>query len=260
MLLLPERAARAVVVRAGGLVAGFSGLTAAAMAALGTLGMQTHAYLGMLAAETSAGSSMSAASREVMPVASEITSLESILGFWIANPMVRIALTCLLLAGLGLLALRQTRRVDSERGALLAVGAWCSLGMLATYHRAHDATLLLLLAPWVVDRVRRSPHAWHAWATAALYCAVSASAAFPMVARWVSAAPVYADTPSGRMIVRWVSAAPAHSPTAFILLRQAGLADLLLLLVLLLAMEREHAHQAARSLEIAEADEVEAAA
>ena len=87
MLLLPERAARAVVVRAGALVAGFTALTAAVMAAVGTLGLQTHAYLAMLSAEASTGSSMSATSRTVLPVVSEITSLDSILGFWISNPV-----------------------------------------------------------------------------------------------------------------------------------------------------------------------------
>jgi hypothetical protein len=239
MLLLPERAARAVVVRAGALVAGFTVLTAAVMAAMGTLALQTHAYLAMLAVE--GGASMSAASREVLPVVSEITSLDSILGFWIANPAVRIGLTCVTLLGLVLLAIRLTRRVDSERAALLAVGAWCALGMLATYHRTADAMLLLLLLPWVLDRVRRTPWAWHAWAAAAFYAAMSTSADFPVVKRWVESLP-------------------ASSPLAFLLLRQAGLADCLLLLVLLLALKSEVGRQLMRNTGSAEADERQAAA
>ena len=175
MLLLPERATRSMVMRAIALVAGFTALTAGVMAAMGTLGFETHAYLAMLAAETSAGASMNAASREVLPVVSQITSLDSIVGFWVTNPASRVLLTCAMLLGIGLLAIRQTRRVDTERGALLAVGMWCTLGMLATYHRAHDAVLLLLLVPWAVDRVRRTPLAWHAWAAAALYFAMSVS-------------------------------------------------------------------------------------
>lgn len=241
MFLLPERAARKVALRAVVLVAVFTALTAAALAATGTLGLQTHSYLAMLSAETSNGASMSSTSREVLPIVSQITSLESILGFWIANAPVRTAITSALLLALGLFVVRQTRRVSTERGALLVVAAWCALGMLATYHRAHDAVLLLLLVPWVVDRVRRAPLAWPTWAIAALYCAMSVSADFPVV-------------------VRWVAAAPPHSLTAFLLLRQAGLAELLLLLVLLVAIQREHQRSIALPAEEAEPQDLHAAA
>lgn len=241
MLLLPERASRAIVLRAAGLTAGFAVLTAGSMAAMGTLGLQTHSYLAMLSAETSAGASMNATSREVLPVVSQITSLESILGFWIANPVVRVGLTCVGLLGLGLLVMRQTRRVDSERGATLAVSAWCTFGMLATYHRAHDAVLLLLVVPWVVDRIRRTPLAWPAWAVAIFYGGMSLSASFPVVERWVAAVP-------------------ANSFTAFVLLRQVGLADVLLLLVLLFAMEQERIRIAIQAIQKAEAEDLHAAA
>lgn len=220
MFLLPERAARAVVLRAAALISAFAAVTAGVLAATGTLALQTHSYLAMLSAETSGSASMSATSREALPVVSQITSLESILGFWIANPAVRASLSCVILLGLGIFLARLTRRVNTDRGALLAVSAWCALGMLATYHRAHDAVLLLLLVPWVVDRIRRTPLAWPAWAVAVLYCFMSASAAFPD-------------------IVRWVAAAPPHSLTAFLLLRQVGLAELLLLPVLLVSIHRE---------------------
>ena len=242
MLLLPERAARAVAARAIALATGFAVLSAAAMAAMGTLGLEVRSYLAMLSAETSAGASMSATSREVLPVPAQITSLDSIMGFWIANHSLRVALTCTVLLGLALLVVRQTRRVDSERGALLAIAAWGTLGMLATYHRAHDAVLLLLAVPWVVDRVRRAPRAWHAWATLALYCAMSVSVDLPAV-------------------TRWVAAASQHSMAAFVLLRQVAIADLLLLPVLLLAMERERAsRRGRRSLSSDEAREMAAAA
>jgi hypothetical protein len=241
MLLLPERAARAVVVRAAAVVAGFTALTAGVMAATGTLALQTHDYLAMLSAEASAGASMSAQSRIVLPVVSEITSLDSILGFWITNPLVRMALTCLALLGLGLLAVRLTRRVDSERAALLAVGAWSSLGLLATYHRTADAMLLLLLLPWALNRVRRTPWAWHTWAAVTLYLAMSVSADFPVVKGWVDALP-------------------ANSPVAFLLLRQAGLADCLLLLVLLLGLRRDEQHRVVPETHAAEMAESQAAA
>ena len=241
MVLLPERAARAVVLRAVALVAAFTAVTAAALAATGTLALQTHSYFAMLSAETSGSASMSATSREILPVVSQITSLQSILGFWIANPAVRTALSCAILLALGILLARFTRSVDTDRGALLAVSAWCALGMLATYHRAHDGVLLILLVPWVVDRIRRTPLAWPAWAVTALYCAMSASAAFPDVARWVATAP-------------------PHSLTAFLLLRQVGLAELLLLLVLMVAIHREHQRRNILPAQEAEPQDLHAAA
>jgi hypothetical protein len=241
MLLLPERAARAVVLRTLAICVGFGLVTVIAMAAMGTLSLQIHSYLAMLASETASGASMNATSRDVLPVVAQITSLGSIVGFWVANPGPRLALTAAGLLVLGLAAAWQTRRVDSERGALLAVGAWCALGMLVTYHRAHDAVLLLLVAPWVVDRLRRARLAAYALAAAALYCAMSTSADLPVV-------------------IRWVSSAGAHSLVAFALLRQVGLADLLLLLVLLVAMTREHAYREGIGTGLAEQEELPVAA
>jgi hypothetical protein len=241
MALLPERAGRAVAAKALALVVGFTAVTAAAMAATGTLTMQTHAYLAMLKEETGSGASMSAASREALPVVSQITSLDSIIGFWTSSAAVRVGLTFALLLVLALVLWRMARRVHTERGALLAVCAWCALGTLATYHRAHDAVVLLLLTPWLVDRVRRAPRAWHAWAATALYCAISISADFPSVQRWVSGVS-------------------AHSVMAFILLRQAGIADLLLLTVAGFALAQENGIRAARQARTAEAEDVAAAA
>ena len=241
MFFLPERAARAVVVRAIALAAGFAAVSVAAMGATGTLGLESHSYLAMLSAETAAGASMNVASHEVLPIVAQITSLQSIMAFWLTTPVLRTVLTGVVLLGLGYIMLRQTRRVNTEHGALLAVGAWCVLGMLATYHRAHDAALAVVLVPWAVDRVRRTPLAWHAWAAAALYCAMSASADFEVVKRWVSAAS-------------------EHSLTAFVLLRQAGLADLLLVLVLLLAMGHERTRERMRGTASDEAEDLAIAA
>ena len=136
---------------------------------------------------------------------------------------------------------RWTRVVDSQRGALLAVGAWCSLGMLATYHRAHDASLLVLLLPWIVARIRRTPLAWQPWAAVALYGAMSISADFPSV-------------------VRWLSALPADSVLSFVLLRQAGLAELLLLVILLFSLRQERPEHRAGILEPEYAEEIRHAA
>ena len=220
MLLLPERAGRKIVMRSIALTVAFTALTATVLVASGQFGMQTRSYIATLSAENSGGASMSSASREALPVVSQVISLQSVLGFWIANPIVRGVWTGLLLLAVGVLLARWTRQVDSQRSALLAVGAWCSLGMLATYHRAHDASLLILLVPWVVARLRRAPLSWRVWMTLGLYCAMSISADFPTV-------------------VKWLSALSADSALRFVLLRQAGLAELLLLGVLLFSLKLE---------------------
>jgi hypothetical protein len=62
------------------------------------------------------------------------------------------------------------------------------------------------------------------------------------------------------VVERWVAALPANSPLAFLLLRQAGLADCLLLVVLLLALKSEGGRLVTRSTQSAEADEPQAAA
>jgi hypothetical protein len=193
-------------------------------AASGTFSSQTRAYLAMLGTESSAGASMNSASHEALPVVAQITSLNSILGFWLTNSMIRGGLTCLLLLVLGALLIRRTRLVDTERGALLAIGAWCSMGMLATYHRAHDASLLILLVPWVISRIRDTPLRWPAWTAVALYCGMSVSLDFPVV-------------------LRLVGTAPQHSLLSFLLLRQVALSNLLLLLVLFMTMSDEHVNE-----------------
>ena len=242
MALLPERGGRIVAARSLGLIAGFTALVAAAMASMGMLVMQTHGYLAILAEETSAGASMSASSREVLPIVSQITSLSSVIGFWTDNSAIRIGLTCIILAGFGFLLIQQTRAVNTERGALMAAAAWSALGMMATYHRAHDAVLLLLLlVPWVVDRQRRRPFQWNAWAIAVLYAAISVSVDLSYVQHWVVDVPRY-------------------SFAAFLLLRQAGIADLLLLAAVLMALARENSAQAALPEAMTPANSISAAA
>jgi hypothetical protein len=221
MLLLPIRSFRSVGVRSAALFAAFTIAVAVTLAACGRLGLQSLSYLHMLSSESSAGASMSAASREALPIVAQITSLQSIVGYWFASPVVRSAAAYAGLLLAGLLLARSTRRVESERGTLLAISAWCSFGMLATYHRAHDATILLLLVPWAVSWVRRRWSAWHVWAAIALYCGMSVSADFPTV-------------------VHWLSTMPSNSVFAFVLLKQAALADALLMGVLLFSFQYEY--------------------
>jgi hypothetical protein len=61
-------------------------------------------------------------------------------------------------------------------------------------------------------------------------------------------------------VQRWIANVPPYSLQAFLLLRQVGLADLLLLLVLLLAMHHEHARRWASRTGDVDSDELAAAA
>jgi hypothetical protein len=62
------------------------------------------------------------------------------------------------------------------------------------------------------------------------------------------------------VVARWVSTASRYSLEAFVLLRQVGLADLLLLVVLLLAMVHERTRQLARITHSVESDQISIAA
>lgn len=160
---------------------------------------------------------MSAGSREVLPVVAQIPALSSLIGFWTAAPLAR-ALGWVVLLRLLITLWRTTRRVRSEPAADLAVAAWCALGLLITYHRAHDAILLLLLTPWLANRLRREPANWRPWATVLLYGALSVGPALG------------AGVAAGRIEVL-----PRTLP-AFFALRQASLAALGLCAVLLLSL------------------------
>jgi hypothetical protein len=215
LVLLPERRGRVVGLRAA-TIAVLSGSAALLVATRGQLQMQVAAFLAMMRSEVAPGGSMNAGSREALPVVSQITSLHSLLGFWTSSTPVSVGVVLALVALCAVLVW-QTRRVRGEHGASLAAGAWCAFGLLTTYHRAHDATLLLVLTPWLVDRLRREPRAWQPWATVLLYAAMSLGPQLSAVAR---SAAVRGDRSLG----------------SFLMLRQAGLADLALFLVLLSRM------------------------
>jgi hypothetical protein len=94
------------------------------------------------------------------------------------------------------------------------MGAWLAFGLLATYHRAHDAMVLLLLLPWLFDALQRSPRRWRVWAVLSLIVALNLSVPFDLMRIHV---------PNGAL----------SSLLTFLSQRQAAFADLGILLVLL---------------------------
>lgn len=215
LLALPERRGRRVAFAA---LLGALGVGAALTLALGAHhpGAQMTAFFTMVRAETEPGGSMFPGSHEALPVVAQITSLASLLGFWATAPVAQLGGLAVLGVGLAIL-LRLTPRARGEGPATVAVAAWGAFGMLMTYHRAHDAILLLVLAPWLAYRLRRAPRDPRVWAILALYAALSVGPA-----------------PGGT----GVQTLPG-TLRGFLLARQAGLVALPLFGVLLLTLRDE---------------------
>jgi hypothetical protein len=225
LLLIAEPVGRRIVLRAVALAAGFGTAMAAWLALTGTLMMQTRSFVEIIGAESGGSASMNASSRALLPALVQITSLSSLVGFWTTNQRVCsvVGWTLALLAAAAIY--RLTRGLD-ERTKLLAVGACCALGMVATYHRSLDAVLLLILLPWAIDRIRRRPLSWQPWLAFGLYCALAMG-------------------PDEVRIAALLSRLPADGFRAFVLQRQAALAATLLVMVLVSALVREQTERLA---------------
>ena len=179
-------------------------------------GVQFSAFFHMLHGET-AGGSMRAGNHELMEVPSQIVSLDSLLGY-AGGHGARAAGLVLLVAMAGILAWA-CLRMRGTTGRLEAVSAWCALGLIATYHRAADGTLLLMMLPLLALRWKADWRSGWAWAVAGLYAAASAGIDYvPM--SWMVAHPRFG------------------SAEVFVLYRQAALAFALLAIMLLWSVVR----------------------
>ncbi len=132
------------------------------MAAHHQLAPEIAAYRAMVQQEI-AGGSMDPTNIETIAVAAQITSLASLLGYWLTRFPLTLANAALLTALFGtLLSLSLKLETKPFDSTLLRVAAWSAFGLLATYHRAHDSLVLLLLLPWLLWRmqtVRKYPMA-----------------------------------------------------------------------------------------------------
>ena len=217
LFLMPEQSARKVGVRAAILSGGFAALTAIALLRAGNLGVQLRGFSAILRSETASGSSMNPGNHEIIPIVAQITSLHSLAGFWFDGSWIQSLLILAVLVALGVFIARLLRNAHIESEFVPALGAWIAFGLLATYHRAHDALVLLMLVPWLVDALRRRARRWYPWAIILLYAALNVSVSFDLVRLRI------ADGEYNPLI-------------RFLLLRQAALADLALVLVLLIGV------------------------
>ena len=184
---------------------------------------QVESYRAMVAAETHGGS-MAASNDEFIAVAAQITSLASLLGYWIHSK----ALAVLAAAGLAvcaalLVAATWPRADDDDSSRLLRFAAWSAFGLIATYHRAHDGIVLLVLLPYVVARLRTSWHDWFAWSY--LLLSLAAGLGPPL------------------QTINWLASTPGIGGAArFLAYRQSSLAFLLLLLLVVAQAYRRQTH------------------
>lgn len=185
------------------------------------LGTQMRSYRTIVLSETNDGS-MAATNRELLPVAAQITSLQSAAGYWVNNDVLSKMASTLCVVGLMLYLVAtawRLRRVRTAEQRLLLVACWCCVGLIATYHRAHDGIVLLLLTPWTVWRLRRNWRDGLVWLLLPLYFAMS----------W---------GPSTEWIAWCAQTTHMKALCDVVLYRQASLATLGLLGVLLVVLER----------------------
>jgi hypothetical protein len=220
MLLLPGRASRRVAVRSLVVLAGLALATILVLAATHQLALQVHGYRAVLASEMSGDASMSPTTRGINALTTQVTSLKSIIGFW-QTPGVFASLLCdLFLFACAVAALLLTGRASSERQALLSVAVWTAFGLSATYHRAFDGMIVLIILPWVLASLSAAAQRWKAVAIAVFLIAASCGPELPTVLDL---------TNDGHL----------RTMGAFLLIRQAALADLCIVLVLLFLLWRE---------------------
>ena len=181
---------------AGKLVAGISGgvfllgnltslvilyMRGAAQSVVGSL-------VAMLVAESRSGS-MSPASREALPAMAQLTGVNSLFGLWIGQPVRGALVAMVVLALLGSLlrvAWRTRWRGRDGSWQVLIVAALFAVGMLASYHRAHDAVMLpALLGLWLAHAIRRSVASRVSRAKRWVYGAGSASVLLLLAAGWI---------------------------------------------------------------------------
>jgi hypothetical protein len=124
-------------------------------------------YRAMVASEGGSGS-MSPTNYEFLAIAGQITSLASLLGYWLRGGLLQVlTIGSLLLVAAGLVV--ASRRPCLDDGTrLVRICAWSVFGMLATYHRAHDGAFLLLLLPYLLARLRDRHHDLFAWTALAM--------------------------------------------------------------------------------------------
>ncbi len=213
LLLIDNRWRRRLAFEAAGIASGLAVAGGLILALTGQLGMQMSAFQAMLHFEL--GASMSGRNHELLSVPAQILSFDSLVGYFPHGENVEILLVggILLFCAVALLwASKQSRLPATWRFPITA--AWCCFGMLASYHRAHDGVVLLLLLPWILACLRDS---WKRGQAIVMLVACM----------------ILSIDPSPDVIRHANALGDLHPLAEFLLYRQAALAALILAVTLL---------------------------
>jgi hypothetical protein len=171
-------------------------------------------YNAMLHSELSSGS-MSPGNRDLMELPVQMTSFVTLPGYWFAQssamPLLSNIFLLFFMCGLAWACSRAARDRESVRFEM--AGAWSAFGLMATYHRNADGTVLLILLPPILARLRQSMKDGWAWAMVVTLVAGSIG-------------PSLKD-------LQWLTAKQHIYNFQFLLLRQAALATVCVALLLL---------------------------
>ena len=180
-------------------------------------GMQFRDYAAMVHSEIATGC-LNPRSREFLNLPPQITSLESMIGYFLDTPWMQFFTGLgLALFGGSLIYLSRTAPASRADLRLQLLGTWSTFGLLATYHRTHDAIILFLLLPWILGRLHRNRMDWAGWGTAVL-----------LVLQFVGP-----DVPG---LIRLSHEYAGSELAQFLVFREASLVTLLLLVLLLASL------------------------
>ena len=220
MLLSHRRDDRSLAVRTSVVVAVSLIVICGCFAILMPAGLQLHDYTAMVSSEIATGS-MNPRNHELLPPAAEITSLQSLFGYFMEAPAMRwISGVLLVLFGGSLLYLSRALRREDMGTRLELLGAWSTFGMLVTYHRTHDGIILFLLLPWALARIVQRAADIIPWGALALGTLITFGS-FPPTFDWVATL----------LHLPWFS--------QFLVFRQSALATALLMILLILDLVRQ---------------------
>ncbi len=179
---------------------------------------QITSYSAVVRSELANGS-MAPGNRDLMEIEVQITSFSHLLGYLLKPGFLSHAINLLVLCGLAIALIWSALRFSrvSPQPRYLIAPAVFAFGLLATYHREADSTLLLFLLPLLLSRLHTNVKDAWAWSAFALLVAGSFGPRVDMMRLLPDRDGLY-------------------SALRFLVLRQAAIVDLCLAVMLISAL------------------------
>ena len=154
-MLFSTKVARSIAIWSAAIAATFISLTSAILVLQHRAVPMWASFWNAVLAESIPGGSNSPLSREVLPLGAQFSSVWAIAGYWprsswLLSLMILVLVACAVAIAWSVRQSRNHLQAPSLTNAaiqgLLACD-WMALGMIAIYHRQHDAQMLLLFLP-----------------------------------------------------------------------------------------------------------------